>query len=55
MEDKILETIVEPEKIYAGSTFKLKIKAIRHITYKEAKKLTYTQLKEYTYKTIKGG
>jgi len=54
MENKIKEIIVEPEKIYTGSTFKLKIKAIRYMTYDDLKSKTYNELKEYTYNELKG-
>ena len=54
MENKIKEIIVEPEKIYIGSTFKLKIKAIRYMTYNEVKTKTYNQIKNYTYNELKG-
>lgn len=52
---KIQEIIVEPSKIYAGSIFKLKIKAIRYATYEEVKsRFTYTTLEDYTYSELKG-
>lgn len=52
---KITEVQVEPSKVEVGSTFKLKIKAIRYATYNEVKtKLTYTTLEEYTYGELKG-
>lgn len=52
---KIIEKIIEPSKIYTGSTFKLKIKAIRYATYQEVKnKLTYNSLSNYTYGQLKG-
>ena len=41
MANKITEIITEPNKIYVGSTFKLKIKAIRYATYNELKTKTY--------------
>lgn len=37
---KIKEIIVEPQSVFVGSTFKLKIKAIRYLTCKEMKKFT---------------
>lgn len=52
---KIQEIIVEPTKVQVGSTFKLKIKAIRYLTYKEMKNKNYSYYKNYKYKDIKGG
>jgi hypothetical protein len=53
--ERIKETIVEPSRIYVGSLFKLKIKAIRYATYEELKtKLTYATLENYTYGQLKG-
>lgn len=40
MANKIKEIIVEPSKVYESSTFKLKIKAIRYMTCKEARTWT---------------
>ena len=52
---KIIEKIIEPSRIEVGSTFKLKIKAIRYATYQEIKnKLTYNSLNNYTYGQLKG-
>lgn len=53
---KIQEIILEPSKIYVGSTFKLKIKAIRYTTYEELKanNKTYEQLKDFEYSNLKG-
>ena len=51
---KIIETIVEPNKIEVGSTFKLKIKAIRYMSYAEMKARTVTTIKNYTVATLKG-
>lgn len=51
---KIIEKIVEPAKIYEGSTFMLKVKAIRYITYNEMKEKTYNENKAYTYAQLKG-
>lgn len=49
---KILEIITEPDKIYAGEKFKLKIKVNLSVTYKQIKDkgLTYADLKEHKYK-----
>lgn len=53
--NKIKEILVEPSKVYAGSTFLLKIKAIRYLTYKEVKEnFTYTTVQQYTYGQLKG-
>ena len=54
MANKITEIITEPNKIYVGSTFKLKIKAIRYATYNELKTKTYNEVKNYTYNKLKG-
>lgn len=55
MSNKITKVLVEPSKIIEGSTFLLKIKAIRYATYEELKtKLTYTTLEDYTYGQLKG-
>lgn len=51
---KILEFICEPEKIYVGSTFKIKIKAIQYMTYEDLKRKSWNDLKKYTYKSLKG-
>lgn len=54
MPNKITEIVIEPNKIYVGSSFKLKIKAIRYATYNEVKTKTYNQIKSYTYNQLKG-
>lgn len=54
MANKIIEKILEPSKIYVGSNFLLKIKAIRYATYEEIKARTYNNIKSYTYKELKG-
>ena len=53
---KIIEKVVEPSKIYAGSTFKLKIKVIRYLTYNELKTKNYDYYIEtkIKYKELKG-
>lgn len=51
---KITEILIEPTKIYVGSSFLLKIKAIRHLTYEEVKTKTYEQIENYTYANLKG-
>ncbi len=51
---KIQEIIVEPTKIIVGSTFKLKLRVINYITYKEMKTKNYKYYKSYKYKDLKG-
>ncbi len=51
---KIIEKIVEPTKIEVGSTFRLKIKAIRYLTYSEIKEQTISKLKQFTITEMKG-
>lgn len=52
--NKITEIITEPNKVFVGSVFKLKIKAIRYATYGELRTRTYDQAKIYTYNQLKG-
>lgn len=54
MPNKIIEKILEPSKIYVGSSFLLKIKATRYLTYDEVKTKTYNQVKDFTYSELKG-
>ena len=54
MPNKIIEILTEPSKIYVGSTFLLKVKATRYLTYDEVKTKAYNQIKEYTYNNLKG-
>jgi hypothetical protein len=51
---KIQEIQIEPSRIEIGSTFKLKIRAIRYAIYEEIKIKTVSQLKEYTVGELKG-
>lgn len=53
---KIKEIIIEPSKVYLGSIFKLKVKAIRYLTYQEIKEnqKTYQNTKKYNYRILKG-
>ncbi len=51
---KIQEIIVEPNKIVEGSTFKLKVRVINYLTYKEMKTKNYKYFKDYKYKNLKG-
>lgn len=52
--NKIVEKILEPSRIEVGSTFKLKIKAIKYITYAELKEKTVSKIKQYTVANLKG-
>lgn len=51
---KIIEKIVEPDEITVGSTFKLKVKVIDYLTYRELKTKTYNYYKNLRYKDLKG-
>lgn len=51
---KITEIITEPNKIFIGSVFKLKIKVIRYITCKEAKQKNCAEIKKFTCKEVDG-
>lgn len=52
--NKITEIILEPSKILAGSSFRLKVKATRYMTYAEVKEKTYNENKSYSYCELKG-
>ena len=52
--NKIAEKIVEPSKIEVGSTFLLKIKAIRYLTFNELKTKTFEEVKKFTFNKLKG-
>ncbi len=54
MATKIVEILTEPNEIHIGSSFKLKIKCIRYMTYDEVKTKTYNAIKQYTYNELKG-
>lgn len=54
MANKIIEVITEPAEIHVGSSFKLKIKCIRYMTYDEVKTKKYNEIKNYTYNELKG-
>lgn len=54
MRNKIIEKLIEPVKVETGSIFKIKIKAVRGLTYTEIQNLTYRELKVYTYSQLKG-
>ena len=51
---KIQEIIIEPTKIKVGSIFKLKLKVINYLIYKEMKTKNYKYFKKYKYKDLKG-
>lgn len=51
---KIQEIILEPNKIQVGSTFRLKVKAINYLTYKEVRSKNYNYFKDHKYKEMKG-
>ena len=51
---KIQEIVIEPEKIYQNTVFKVKVKAIRYMTCKEMKTRSCKQAKNYTCKQVKG-
>lgn len=51
---KIIEKIIEPARIEAGSIFKIKVKAIRYATYEETKNKKVSFLKNYTVADLKG-
>lgn len=51
---KIKEIITEPSKMYAGETFKIKIKAIRYLIHEEIKALTVSELKKFTIDQLRG-
>ena len=51
---KIQEIIVEPTKVKVGSAFRLKVKTINYLTYKEMKTKNYKYFKNYKYKNLKG-
>ena len=51
---KIIEKVVEPSRVEIGSIFRLKIKAIRYMTYAEMKEQLVSKIKEYTVAELKG-
>lgn len=58
--NKILEMFVEPEKLYTGSVFKLKVKIQPEserngLTFAELRQLTFEEAKDnYTFEGLKG-
>lgn len=55
MRTKIKEIVLEPTKIFVGSTFKIKVKAIRGLTYEEMKEIKVKNLKKYKCLELRGG
>lgn len=52
---KIVEKIVEPlSRVEIGSTFKLKIKAIRYAPYEEFKTKLVSKIDDYSVAELKG-
>lgn len=54
MANKILEKISEPDKIHVESSFLLKIKATRYLTYREIKNRKVAELKKITISQMRG-
>ena len=52
--NKIIEKVIEPSKIEVNSTFKLKIKAIRYVSYSEISKMSVYEIKQCTVSELKG-
>lgn len=52
--NKITEILVEPNKLKVGSTFKLKIKAIRYMTCEEMKTKTCAESSKWKCKEVAG-
>ena len=52
--NKIAEIRIEPSEIYTGQKFKLKVKAIRFVTFDELKEITFNQVKDFTFGELKG-
>lgn len=51
---KIQEISTEPEIIYTGSSFLLKVKVQEPYTWNDLKYMTWNKLKEYTFAQLKG-
>lgn len=51
---KIQEVILEPNKIKVDSIFRIKVKTINYLTYKEVKSKNYEYFKNYKYKDMRG-
>lgn len=54
MSNKIVEVRIEPTEVYTNQKFKLKVKAIRYLTFEELKTLTFDQVKQFTFGQLKG-
>ena len=52
---KIIDKVVEPNRTLIGSTFSIKIKLFKGLTYNELKTKTYTEAKSYTYSQLMKG
>lgn len=51
---KIKEISTEPEVIYTGSSFLLKVKVQDVFTWNDLKTMTWNEVKEYTFADLKG-
>lgn len=51
---KIKEISTEPEIIYTGSSFLLKVKVQDSFTWDDLKGMTWNEVKEYTFAELKG-
>lgn len=51
---KIEEISTEPEVIYTGSKFLLKVKVQDGVTWNELKEMTWTEAAEFTFAQLKG-
>ncbi len=51
---KIIETIVEPNKIENGSKFRIKVKVIEYLVYSEIKELNVEELSKFKVDELKG-
>lgn len=51
---RIIDKVVEPSKVLVSSTFLLKIKIFKGLTYNELKEKTYNEAMDYTYSQLKG-
>lgn len=52
--NKIVRVVTEPSPVYIGQEFKLRVKAIRGLTFEELKELTFTKVTQYTFGELKG-
>lgn len=50
----IKEISTEPEIIYTGSSFLLKVKVQENFTWDDLKTMTWNEVKEYTFAELKG-